>query len=158
MKTLKKFVALLFLISLFSFEGFSSPFLILDSLSLSKVKTKIQNGTAPKRTINAYKRLIKKAEKLLSIPTPSGDNHDYLSISRYWWPNPDTPNELPWIRKDGQTNPYTQTDAADRKRLGTMTRGVEQLSLAYYFSEDERFAQKKTLWNFGWKVYPSSYS
>ena len=87
-----------------------------------------------------------------SIPTPSGDNHDYLSISRYWWPNPDTPNELPWIRKDGRTNPYTQTDAADRKRLGTMTRGVEKLSLAYYFSEDERYAQKAISLIFTWFI------
>src|SRR5258708_35913864 len=27
---------------------------------------------------------------------PSGDKHDFLSLARYWWPNPDTPDGLPY--------------------------------------------------------------
>src|SRR5580700_7972891 len=29
---------------------------------------------------------------------PSGDMHDYMSMARYWWPNPDTPDHLPYVR------------------------------------------------------------
>ncbi|MEQ9021172.1 MAG: alginate lyase family protein, partial [Pseudomonadales bacterium] len=77
-----------------------------------------------------------------TIDPPSGDKHDYLSISRYWWPDPQKEDGLPWIRKDGVTNPETQTDAVDRNRLGLMTEGVKYLSLAYYFTEDEQYARK----------------
>src|SRR5262249_147611 len=33
---------------------------------------------------------------------PSGDKHDYLSYARYWWPNPKSPDGLPYIRRDGR--------------------------------------------------------
>jgi Alginate lyase len=36
---------------------------------------------------------------------PSGDIHDYLSMAPYWWPNPDTPDGLPWVQRDGDVNP-----------------------------------------------------
>ena len=36
---------------------------------------------------------------------PSGDKHDYMSLAPYFWPNPDTKDGLPYIRKDGKTNP-----------------------------------------------------
>ena len=32
---------------------------------------------------------------------PSGDKHDYMSLAPYFWPNPETPNHLPYIRHDG---------------------------------------------------------
>ncbi|CAH8283906.1 alginate lyase [Mariniflexile fucanivorans] len=137
---------------LLSFKGFSVSLLQMDTLVLYQVKQKIQDGTASERTLSAYKALISKANKLLSIenPTvmdktimpPTGNKHDYLSISRYWWPDPESPNGLPWSRKDGETNPDTQTNAVDRKRLGTLTSGVENLCLAYYFSNDTRYAEK----------------
>src|SRR5437588_2111836 len=36
---------------------------------------------------------------------PSGDKHDYMSQAPYFWPNPRTPNGLPYIRRDGERNP-----------------------------------------------------
>src|SRR5260370_7836542 len=39
---------------------------------------------------------------------PSGDIHDYLSIAPYWWPNPDTADGLPWVQRDGHTNPRSR--------------------------------------------------
>ena len=140
---------------LFVFSGaacFSSTLVQLDLVQVAMVKQKIHDGMAPERTISAYKELLANAGQLLSMenPTvmdksilpPSGNKHDYLSIGRYWWPNPDTSDGLPWIRKDGETNPQTQTNAVDRNRLSDMTNAVKNLSLSYYFSEDERFAQK----------------
>jgi hypothetical protein len=40
---------------------------------------------------------------------PSGDKHDYMSLARYFWPNPATANHLPYVQRDGQSNP--QIDA-----------------------------------------------
>lgn len=140
------------LLCLISTSVFSNSFIRLDSISLANAKMKIENGTASPQTLIAYKKLIKDADKLLTrknptvtdktILPPTGNKHDYLSISRYWWPNPDTKDGLPWVRYDGKTNPETQTDAVDRPRFGAMGRGTWILSLAYYFTEDEIYAEK----------------
>jgi hypothetical protein len=124
----------------------------LDSLALAKAKTMIVNETASKEMLTAYNKLIRKADKLLTSKNPSvvdktilpptGNKHDYISISRYWWPNSEKKDGLPWIRYDGKTNPDTQTDAVDRKRLGYMGKSVWNLSLAYYFTNNEVYAQK----------------
>ncbi len=124
----------------------------LDKDEIAKVKKKLKDGSASQETQKAYRSLISTADRLLEIdnPTvinktinpPTNDKHDYLSISRYWWPNPNTEDGKPWIRKDGETNPDTQEDAVDRKRLGKMCKAVRDLSRAYYFSESEYYAKK----------------
>ena len=71
---------------------------------------------------------------------PSGDKHDYVSLSRYWWPNPETPNRLPYVYKDGQSNP--ELDHYDRNTLGAMCSAVNTLALAYFYSGEEKYAGK----------------
>lgn len=71
---------------------------------------------------------------------PSGNKHDYLSYSRYWWPNPDTEDGLPYIRRDGETNTRIRA-RGDRDRIGQLYLDVEALSLAYYFFEEEKYAE-----------------
>lgn len=166
MITIKKVLFLFVLVSTFSSKAFSNPFIRLDSLSLAKTKKKILNGTASKQTFDAYKKLIQDADKLLNIknPTvvdktilpPTENKHDYLSISRYWWPNPDKKNGLPWIRHDGKTNPDTQTDAVDRQRLSLMGKGVWKLSLAYYFTNNETYAKKAISMLESWFLNPET--
>ena len=51
-----------------------------------------------------------------SVP-PSGDVHDFSSMDPYMWPNPDTPDGLPWIHRDGEVNPTSTTDDYDDGRL-----------------------------------------
>jgi len=71
---------------------------------------------------------------------PSGDKHDYVSLSRYWWPDPKSPNGLPYINKDGEVNP--ELNRYDRNTLGDMCAAVNTLSLAYFYSGQEKYAQK----------------
>ncbi|KAF0369720.1 chondroitin AC/alginate lyase [Gigaspora margarita] len=40
---------------------------------------------------------------------PSNDPHDYLSLARYYWPNPKTENGIPYIVRDGYSNPEIWT-------------------------------------------------
>ena len=145
---MKKIFSFIVIVCFFNLKTFANhPFIRLDSTSLAISKSNIKNGTASKQTLIAYKKLLSDATKLLKInnPTvidktifpPTDDKHDYLSISRYWWPDPTKEQGLPWMRKDGITNPETQTNAVDRKRLGLMGNGVRTLSLAYYFTDDE---------------------
>lgn len=70
----------------------------------------------------------------------SGDKHDYMSLSRYFWPDPTKPDGLPYISRDGESNP--ELERLDRPKLAIMASGVTTLSLAWYFSNDERYAKK----------------
>ena len=71
---------------------------------------------------------------------PSGDKHDYVSMGRYWWPDPSSPDGRPYIRRDGHSNP--ELKKLDRDRMGGMMRAVSELSLCYFFTEDEKYAEK----------------
>lgn len=105
---------------------------------------------AKSMTPEAVKLLIGDAEKELNkniltvvdkpMTPPSGDKHDYMSMGRYWWPNPKFNDGLPYIRKDGVSNP--EIEKLDRYPLSQMTRGVKLLSLAYYFTQDDKYAAK----------------
>ena len=100
---------------------------------------------------NAFKNLCKKADKIVKegklysvmhkkqIP-PSGDKHDYMSTGPYWWPDPSKPNGLPYIRRDGERNPEYY-DITDSDEMDKLEDDIDYLSLAYYFSKDERYAE-----------------
>lgn len=133
-------------------SALASKFVQYNAKTMAKVKQSIKDGSASDITLNTYKELINVADALLKQKAPSvvdktffppsKNKHDYLSISRYWWPDPSKKEGLPWKRKDGVTNPSTQTDDVDRNRLGLMAKMTSALSLAYYFSEDEKYAKK----------------
>ncbi len=72
----------------------------------------------------------------------SGDRHDYLSIAPYWWPDPARPDGLPYVRRDGEVNPQRDTRSYDRTAIGRLGDDVTALSLAYYYSDDPRYATK----------------
>jgi hypothetical protein len=63
-----------------------------------------------------------------------------VSQGLYWWPDPSKRDGLPYIRRDGQRNP--ENDSLDFPRLGRMISAVESLGLAWYFTGDERYAEK----------------
>ena len=111
--------------------------------------------------------LLKKADLALKHPlfsvmdkslvAASGNKHDYYSFPPYWWPNPDTQDGLPYIRKDGQTNPDANSDATDKNRLVKMSNDVSTLALAWYFSHDDRYAQKAAAQIKSWFLDPKTY-
>ncbi|MGB4414341.1 MAG: alginate lyase family protein [Paludibacter sp.] len=101
------------------------------------------NSEAAKYVIReADKYLITKLVTVMDKPMtpPSGDKHDYMSMGRYWWPDPKKADGLPYIRKDGVVN--REIDKLDRMPLSKMERSVYLLSLAYYLTNDENYAAK----------------
>lgn len=73
---------------------------------------------------------------------PSGDKHDYLSLSKYYWPNPKTPDGLPYIRRDGHVNKDEIETVKDYKLLRTMIREVHIMGMAYHFTGNKEYVAK----------------
>ncbi|WP_299012549.1 alginate lyase family protein [uncultured Polaribacter sp.] len=108
-----------------------------------------------KNTQNNAKKdnqLIQKADSLLTIKPfsvvhktglpPSKNKHDYMSIGPYWWPNPDTPNGLPYIRKDGEINPETRNNFTDYVEKNNFITTIRDLTKAYSLTNNSRYAEK----------------
>lgn len=72
---------------------------------------------------------------------PSGDRHDYLSWSRYWWPDSTKPDGLPYIRRDGEVNPEI-LDIPDHENLIRMIAAVNTLALGYAVTQKMPYADK----------------
>lgn len=99
---------------------------------------------------DAYRELLREAgEKMKENPysvtfkkkaIPGADKHDYVSLSRYRWPDPSKKEGLPYICRDGESNP--ELELYDRVPLHAMSQAVTVLSQAYYFSGDKRYAVK----------------
>lgn len=114
----------------------------------------------------AYKALLARADKALDGPSyavtektrvpPSGDKHDYISMGPYWWPDPAQPTGEPYIRKDGEVNPERNTNAFDAVRMDSMASAVEALSLAYYLTDDARYATKAAQLLRAWFLDPAT--
>lgn len=73
------------------------------------------------------------------VVPPSGDKHDYMSQAPYYWPNPSTPDGLPYVRRDGERNPEIER-ITDRENLERLSRAVFTLGLAYYLTGREEYA------------------
>jgi hypothetical protein len=116
--------------------------------TLEKNRTRINNKDA--ELIASYKLLIKDADKALefgpvsvmekkNVP-PSGSKHDYMSLAPYHWPDPSKPNGLPYMRKDGQTNPEVK-EYKDKEYMPQLCEKVHTLALAWYFSSQKMYAE-----------------
>jgi hypothetical protein len=98
---------------------------------------KIAIRSDPKQYENALQKLKLDADKALntltraitpkSVMGPSEDPHDYVSLSPYYWPNPKTPDGMPWIHRDDEINPMR--DQYDLPVLENMTCTVLTLSI-----------------------------
>ncbi len=151
---MKYSISIFLLVFLFSnaslFAGKDSPNVF--SMNSNRLNELRESYTHNKLESNqALKELLSNADDFLNMKPisvmdksqspPSGDKHDYISRGPYWWPNPDTENGLPYIRKDGERNPeiYKFTDHANE---GKMTNAVYTLSLAYYITKDSKYSNK----------------
>jgi len=76
-----------------------------------------------------------------TVTPPSGDKHDYMSQAPYFWPDPKSPNGLPYIRRDGERNPEIDK-ITDHRVKDQMEAAVETLALSYHLKHDEVYAEK----------------
>jgi len=125
------------------------PLILLNRNVLERVKHEVARGNAEQ--MPAYGQLIAVADTMLTATPlsvtmkkqnpPSGDKHDYVSRDPYWWPDPDTADGLPYICKEGLHNPECH-EFTDRLYMERTTDMVSKLSLAFYLSDEEKYAQQ----------------
>ncbi|MCG7600314.1 alginate lyase family protein [Halomonas sp. McH1-25] len=114
----------------------------------------------------AYRALVEEADEALRAPLysvvdktqlpASGDRHDYFSFAPYWWPNPDTEDGLPYVRRDGEYNEATKSDATDKQRMIDFAKDVHALGLAYYYTGQRAYAEKAARQVVNWFVDPDT--
>lgn len=119
-----------------------------DLADLAHAQASLSSPTSELRSVRS--RLIADAELALQqkplsvLDKKKGldgvDPHDYVSYAPYFWPNPDTPSGLPFIRKDGKRN-REQVALGDEANAGTVKRAITTLGLAYRFESNEAYAK-----------------
>ncbi|MBP2168888.1 hypothetical protein J2125_002080 [Erwinia toletana] len=133
---------------------------------IATVRQQLAQHQAPVQTIEAWQALQRQADKALQHPlmsvtdkgmTPaSGSKHDYLSLSAYWWPDDSKGDGLPWVRRDGEVNPASKNQQSDGVRLAAFTADVQALTLAWYFSGEQRYADKAIAQLHHWFIAPQT--
>jgi hypothetical protein len=95
-------------------------------------------------------RILKLAEAALLLKPPAitdhpatnsqGGPHDFFSQSDYSWPNPTNKTGLPYIGRDGMTNPDNFEE--HRMAMRNMKDAVAALAAAYALTGDDKYAPK----------------
>lgn len=87
-------------------------------------------------------------------PAPSGDPHDYVSLSPYRWPDPKKPDGLPWITRDGEVNPAFYD--YDNPTLERLCHAVPKLVLHAHAAGSAPHAQRAGRLLRAWCVDPET--
>lgn len=84
---------------------------ILDAKQLAYAKAHLKDAAYSQ----AFRNLVSLADDDLLLKPPtvmtkeyipaSGSKHDYVSLARYAWPDETQPNGLPYVMRDGVSNP-----------------------------------------------------
>jgi hypothetical protein len=95
-------------------------------------------------------RILKRADAALSAkpvsitsaraPLGEGGPHDFYSNGDYWWPDPTKADGLPYLRRDGESNP--NAFFAHRDAMRGLRDAVAALAAAFEITRDERYAAK----------------
>ena len=83
----------------------------------------------------------------------SGDPHDYFSMGPYWWPDPEKPDGLPYIRRDGEINPEA---VDDNNHVNMATRAFE-LALAAFWLDEGKYALESYKQIMAWHLDEETY-
>lgn len=117
----------------------------------------VQPGKSGKQTASGVdvaavdrERILKAANAALALPPISitqfraklseGGPNDFYSNGDYWWPDPSKPDGLPYIQRDGQSNPENFT--AHRECVMKLRDAVAALAAAYRITGDDRYVTK----------------
>jgi hypothetical protein len=69
-----------------------------------------------------------------------GGLNDFYSNGDYWWPNLAKPDGLPYIKRDGESNP--ENFSQNRLAVNTLRDSVAALGAAYFVTSQDRYVEK----------------
>ncbi len=158
-----RYLYLFVTVYLFSFAASGQHPFLLQLPHLQASRDQIKAGNAD--YLKALEQLRSEADSALERgpysvtdklkAPPGGSKNDYMSVGPYWWPDPEKPDGLPYIRKDGQVNPerYTIQDAAYHDRL---CNDVLLLGVAWYFTGEKKYPAQADRLLRTWFINPST--
>ena len=95
-------------------------------------------------------RILRAAAAALELPPVSiaafraalstGGANDFYSNGDYWWPDPAAPDGLPYVRRDGQTNPANFNH--HRLAIRRLRDAVAALGAAFAITQKDAYATK----------------
>ena len=120
-----------------------------DQTWMNMVKNTLTNDSAFSPAIDHLRAEADKAMKegaysvtFKSLTPPGGTKHDYMSMGPYWWPDPERPDGLPYVRRDGERVPGTlmyepDSDRYDRTRVQLLFDDGLALALSWLLTGGE---------------------
>jgi hypothetical protein len=110
------------------------PWIVFAAALAVPCATQINSIEARKLMRQPVLSVMDKAE-----PGPSGDKHDFVSYAPYWWPDPNQPDGLPYIRKDGHTN-RELVAKGDANNFASTARTIRLLANAFVTMGEPEYA------------------
>ncbi|MES2005212.1 MAG: alginate lyase family protein [Bacteroidota bacterium] len=162
---MQKFIALFLLTGIMvSAANAQQPEVYLfDANRIASIQVSLKKGDV--EIVKSVNWLLNEADKILLLKPgsvmdkvfspPSGNQHDYMSLAPYFWPDLTKPDSLPYIRKDGQRNPMINK-ITDKKNLVDLGRNTHLLGLAYAITGKEIYATKAADYLKTWFVAPAT--
>lgn len=76
---------------------------------------------------------------------PSGNVHDYYSQAAYWFPDPQSPTGLPYLRRDGVINPEALPPSCDNEKKNRMIAAIYGLAGLYLLQQDQAAGERAAM-------------
>jgi hypothetical protein len=139
------------LFAVFSFAIFTAALPVLagdaaavNAAQVAPAKISIDVAKIDRRRILKAARAALKMEPVtitkFHAKLSDGGTNDFYSNGDYWWPNPGTTNGLPYVQRDGETNPGNFV--AHRQVIRQLSDAVAALGAAYKITGDDKYAKK----------------
>ncbi len=137
--------------------------IVLDGARLATIRQQVTTAPTAAQAA-ALRSLTGAADKALTASpwsvldktsTVSPDKHDYYSLATYFWPNPDTADHCPYVRKDGRWGPTAAT-TGDLTAWANTWHAINDLTLAWYYTGRAAYAQRAALVIRTWFLNPAT--